>query len=413
VYRSRDDNKRIDGNYQVAMAIVRTVLFFYFLKIIGFIVLSIRRSGFDNNADASKERTGTLSVDIILPMYNEEKVIVKTVKSLLKIAYNNFRIIIIDDGSTDRSLESVNSCFQGHPKVKVFTQVNSGKSFALNKGINISQSDIVVCIDADTLVRPDVVDKILPYFSDETVAAVSGYLKVGNRGNLLTNVQYVEYITNENFERKVFERFNAIPIIPGAVGAFRRCVVTSVGGYTHDVLTEDSDMTLKILSRNFVIRNAPDVIGFTEAPENLKMFLRQRVRWKVGLVQVLAKYHRNLWGHPNKLLTYLIIPYKWVYSVVLPLVIPFIDYIFICDIIFLRRYSILPYYIVFILADSFICAVPLVQKKEQAFIPFLVIQRLLLRSLTLMSYLHILFDLLGGNLLEWKKILRYGSAKID
>lgn len=236
----------------------------------------------------------TLTVDIILPMYNEGKVIVKTIENLLAISYTDYSIIVIDDGSTDDSLAVAQAYFGDHPRVRIIHQANSGKSSALNRALNASQSDIIICIDADTLVRADVIEKIIPYFQDERVAAVSGYVKVGNKVNFLTNMQYIEYMTIQNHERAMFESVNGILVVPGALGAFRRAVINELGGFTSGALAEDCDITLRMLCRNYIIRNASDAESFTEAPHTAEMFFKQRVRWTVGLVQGLLKAFQTI-----------------------------------------------------------------------------------------------------------------------
>lgn len=396
------------------MAILITVLFWYFVKIAGYIILWFKKKRKVAAPPYPKDEVISYSVDIILPMFNEEKVILRTINNLLRINYESYNIIVVDDGSTDRCLEIVTEHFRSHPRIKILSQKNKGKALALNFGIKMSRSDIVLCVDADTLVRSDVIDKILPYFLEKKVAGVSGYLKVGNKKNLLTNIQYVEYITNENFERSVFDSINGIMIVPGAIGAFRRSALTEVGGYARDVLTEDCDLSFRLLSKNYIIRNAFDAFGFTEAPINCKMFFRQRVRWKVGTFQVLIKYHKILLLSPNKALAYVVVPYKWIFGMILPLLTPLIDYFFLYESLILHRYIYLPYYLAFVLCDASICILALWKRRERAvFMILVVFQRFSLRSLTLFSYLHIIFQAARGNVYKWNKVVRYGNVELE
>jgi cellulose synthase/poly-beta-1,6-N-acetylglucosamine synthase-like glycosyltransferase len=146
----------------------------------------------------------------------------------------------------------------------------------------------VVCIDADTKLLPDAVSKLMQHFSPQRkdyewqeVGAVAGNVKVGNQVNLLTKWQAIEYVTSQNFERKAFAWVNAITVVPGAVGAFRKKAIEDAGGFTTDTLAEDCDLTVRILRCNYVIENEPAAIGMTEAPETLKMFFKQRFRWSL------------------------------------------------------------------------------------------------------------------------------------
>ncbi|WP_432328246.1 glycosyltransferase family 2 protein [Mucilaginibacter sp. P25] len=232
-------------------------------------------------------------VDIVVPMYNESDVILKTLKSLSVINYSNFRVIVIDDGSTDDSLQLVERNFGQYDNFVILSQTNLGKAEALNNAISASTGEIIICIDADTLVKPNIINSFLPYFDNKDVAAVAGYVKVGNRINLITKIQNIEYVTNQNYVRSIFDSVNGILVVPGAVGAFRTSIIKQVGGYSSGTLTEDSDLTFRIIKRGFVIKNSLDAIGFTEAPATLKMFCRQRVRWIVGNLQVLTKYRNS------------------------------------------------------------------------------------------------------------------------
>jgi cellulose synthase/poly-beta-1,6-N-acetylglucosamine synthase-like glycosyltransferase len=304
--------------------------------------------------------------------------------------------------------------FSHHPQVLILAQENSGKSVALNNGIHASRSDIVICMDADTIVRPDVINKFIPHFYDERVAAVAGNIRVGNRKNLLTLVQHVEYNIISNFERIVLDRINCITSVPGALGAFRRSVLVALGGYETGIMIEDADLCLKLQSKNFLIRNAPEAIACTEVPLGLKMYLRQRVRWKTGALQVLWKYRRRFLSHPNKTLTYLVIPFRWVFNIFISVIAPFADYYFFYDLLFLHTYASVPYYLSFVLIDALICIVILMRWKEPfSTMLFVIPQRFITRQLTFVYHLLILYKFLKGSLFRWDKIVRYGNIKLD
>ena len=393
------------------MLIIKLLICFYSLKAI--VYLFIRQKKVVVRKPPPAE-TPHFSVDIILPMYNEETVIVSTIKNLLNIDYPNFRIIAVDDGSSDNTLQVVTAHFNLHPQVLILAQENAGKSVALNNAIHASRSDIVICMDADTIVRPDVINKFIPHFYDDRVAAVAGNIRVGNRKNWLTLLQHMEYMIIPNFERIVLGRINCITGVPGALGAFRRSVLVAVGGYATDILTEDVDLSLKIQSKNFLIRNAPEAIACTEVPLGLKMYLLQRVRWKTGAVQVLWKYRWHFLSHPNKTLTYLVIPWRWVFNLFISVIAPFADYYFFYDLLFLHSYASVPYYVSFVLIDALICTVILMRWKEPLSTVLLVIpQRFIIRQLTFVYHLLIIYKFLIGNLFRWNKIVRYGSIKLD
>lgn len=379
------------------------MLFYLFLK-----VLNNRVTHPESITESS------LFIDIIVPMFNEEKVILKTINNLLKINYPSFRIILVDDGSTDNGLNLVTQKYLNHPKVVILTQPNSGKSVALNRAIKYSDSPIVVCVDADTLVNPNALKRFVKYFSDDNVAAVSGYIKVGNQDNLITRMQYLEYITNQNYERIIFECVNGILVVPGAISAYKRSILESAGGFNSDTLTEDSDISVKLLNMKYTIRNAKDVIGYTEAPSTIKMFNIQRIRWKVGAIQVLSKYFKLFLVHKNFALKWLVVPYTWVFTIFLPLIAPLADYIFCLHLLFLPDFlKVTVGYFSFILLDSAICYVIVKEYKESISFSSILLSRLLLRQLNLYMYVTMFIGYFSGNLFTWGKIKRYGSVVIN
>jgi len=352
------------------------------------------------------------SVDILLSMYNEEKVIVGTIRNLLKIKYDRFSIIVVDDGSTDESFNIVKRHFDGHPLVQLFHQPNGGKSTALNRAMAASRSDIVITIDADTWVRPDAVENIVRYFRDEKVAAVAGHLLVGNRVNILTDMQYFEYVSIWDNDRAFSDGINGILIVPGALGAYRRTAVNAVGGFKSEVIAEDTELTLRLLYNNYILRNASDAVGYTEAPDNLKMFFRQRVRWTIGLTQALVIHNKVLFAYSNRWLTYLALPFTWSFRVILPFFLPLADYYFIYAYFILKHTEALAWWLPVILIEALITLYLLSKFKERIGIFRLVIVQRLYRHLLFCNYWFILAKWLDGTLFRWGKITRKGNVRL-
>jgi len=384
-----------------------------FLKMVVCIVLYLFNKPSDPPGGVGDEGGLSPSADILLPMYNEEKVVVSTIHNLLNIAGPGTSVIVVDDGSTDKSYEVVQAHFSGHPQVRLVHQPNGGKSSALNRAMGVSESDIIVCIDADTMVKPDAMERILPYFRDEKVAAVAGYIKVGNRVNLLTDMQYAEYLTIQGLDRILFGPLNGILVVPGALGAFRRTAVKAVGGFTAEALAEDCDITLRLLCEGYTIKNAASAFSFTEAPATAKMFCKQRVRWTVGLLQGLLKHHRRLMGQPNKALAWLVLPFTWLYRVILPLFTPFADLYFVYACLFLHQYDCWKYYGLFLLTEALPAGVILLWRGERMNWVKGTALQLLYRQLGLITYLSIVLRWCKGNLYGWSKIPREGSVKMD
>ena len=186
-------------------------------------------------------------MSIIVPAYNEEKVIVQTIASLLNQKYAGpIEIVVVDDGSSDDTIDIVREAYGSHPSVSAYRKENGGKASALNYGIAHAQHEIVIGLDADTIFDDDTVAELVQPLKNPSVGAVAGNAKVGNRINLVTRWQALEYVTSQNLDRRAFSLLDCITVVPGAVGAWRRSVVQEVGGFREDTLAEDQDLTLAI-----------------------------------------------------------------------------------------------------------------------------------------------------------------------
>lgn len=269
--------------------------------------------------------TRHMSVGVVVPAFNESKVVLTTVHSLLQSSHPNLTILVVDDGSTDDTYERCKTAFSAMGNVTVITKPNGGKSDALNLGFLLLQTDIVVALDADTVFPPDTISHLVQKFSDPRVAAVAGNAKVGNRVNLLTRLQALEYITSQNLDRRAFDTLKAISVVPGAVGAWRRQAVLDAGGYTTDTLAEDADLTIRLLRQGYDIRFAPEAVALTEAPETLVDFLKQRHRWTFGTMQMFRKHIDVLKLKDSKPVALIAMPNVLLFQFILPLLAPIID----------------------------------------------------------------------------------------
>src|SRR6202522_1677913 len=236
-------------------------------------------------------------VAVFIPAYNEEKVIVRTIRAALNSDYPNLRVIVIDDGSKDRTLEVARAAFikeERAGKVLVLTKENAGKAEALNYGIeHIEDAELFVGIDADTIIAHDAISRLVPHFINPKVGAIAGNAKVGNRVNLWTRWQALEYITSQNFERRALDVLGAVSVVPGAIGAWRVSAVREAGGYHVDTVAEDADLTMALLRRGYRVEYEDMALAFTEAPTNANGLMRQRFRWSFGLLQAVY-WHRGV-----------------------------------------------------------------------------------------------------------------------
>lgn len=232
-------------------------------------------------------------VSIIVAAYNEEKVILRTLKSLLCSEYPEFEILVVDDGSKDKTSELLRSAYADHPKVRLFTKPNAGKSSALNVGIEHSKYDFIISLDADTQYTPTAIAAMMRHFADPSVGSVAGNVKVGNRNSWFLQCQSLEYITNQNVGRRAFGYLDAITVVPGAAGAWRKSAVLEVGRFASDTLGEDMELTWRVRKAGYRIKFEPQAYAYTEAPDNFAAFFTQRFRWIYSQFQVTWK-HRDV-----------------------------------------------------------------------------------------------------------------------
>ncbi len=286
-------------------------------------------------------------VAVLIPAYNEEKVIERTIQGALDSDYPNLRVIVIDDGSKDRTLEIVRRAFAAEEaagRVAILTKPNGGKAEALNFGLEHirlehgDDAEIFVGIDADTIIAPDAIVRMVPHFLNPKVGAVAGNAKVGNRVNLWTRWQALEYITSQNFERRALNTMGAVSVVPGAIGAWRVEAVREAGGYHVDTVAEDADLTMALLRDGYRVEYEDLALAFTEAPTSANALMRQRFRWSFGILQAIFK-HKGVFARKGAL-GWVALPNILIFQILLPLVSPFIDLMFAVGVIwyFVQKY---------------------------------------------------------------------------
>ena len=351
-------------------------------------------------------------VSIIVPAYNEEVNVVKSLQNLLLCDYSNFEIIFVDDGSKDNTYQIVNANFAQHPKIKVFTKPNGGKASALNFGIAQSTAAFVVCIDADTKLKYDAVRLLVRHFSDEKVGAVAGVVKVGNEVNMLTKWQSIEYITSQNFDRKAFAYVNAITVVPGAIGAFRKDALLHAGLFTTDTLAEDCDLTIRILKAGYIVANESRALAYTEAPETTRQFMKQRFRWSFGVMQTFWKNREVIFNNRYKALGWLAFPDILLFKYIIPFFAPVADLLMILGLFTESRGKIAGYYLIFTMVDALIAFIAFSFDKEKpGKLIWLLPQRIIYRWLMLLVLFRSMRRALKGELQGWGVLKRTGNVK--
>ena len=264
-------------------------------------------------------------VTVMIPAYNEERVIERAVRGVLESTDVRIEVIVVDDGSKDATGAVVTDAFADDSRVRLLTLKNGGKARALNRGLAMATGEIVIALDADTQFEPTTIARLARWFGDPELGAVAGNAKVGNRVNLITRWQALEYITAQNLERRALARLDAITVVPGAVGAWRLEAIRSVGGYPDDTLAEDQDLTIAIQRAGWSVRYDQSAVAWTEAPESLRSLAKQRFRWAFGTLQCLWK-HRPAIGSPHpRGLGWVGLPQAIVFQILLAAISPIID----------------------------------------------------------------------------------------
>ena len=269
------------------------------------------------------------SVTVLIPAHNEEGVIVQTVTSVLASDHPEIHVIVVNDGSTDDTGILLDMHFGDDPRVEIIHQVNHGKAAALNHAMSLAQTEIVVTIDADTEIESDAIRQLLRHFSDPQTGAVAGNVKVGNRSRWLTRWQALEYITSQNMEKRAFDLLNCITVVPGALGAWRKRAIEAAGGITADTVAEDADLTVAIRRLGWRVTYEERAMAWTEAPETAGALIRQRFRWTFGTLQAFWKHRDTLFRPKYGTLGWIALPNIFVFQLLLPLVSPIIDLMFL------------------------------------------------------------------------------------
>jgi len=282
--------------YAIIVAMV-VFLLILLLRYFGILVLAYL---FLNDYTFKKDTKFNPFVSIIVPVFNEGKIIKKVIESLLQHDYSNYEIIIVNDGSTDGTKEIAEQMvgYQNgvHNKIKVtlINKANSGKANSLNAGINHSRAEYILCMDGDSELSPKTIKMAIRHFVNSEVGAVAGNVKIQNRGTFLTDLQALEYIEGLNMARSAQSYIKLVNIIPGPIGVFRRSAIKSAGFYSSDTFAEDADLTLKIIAKGWKIIYEPKAIAYTEAPTELQQLLKQRYRWTRGIIQSIRKHKRQM-----------------------------------------------------------------------------------------------------------------------
>jgi cellulose synthase/poly-beta-1,6-N-acetylglucosamine synthase-like glycosyltransferase/peptidoglycan/xylan/chitin deacetylase (PgdA/CDA1 family)/spore germination protein YaaH len=368
-------------------------------------------------------------VTVLIPAYNEEVVIVTTVERILASDYPGLEIIVIDDGSRDRTSEVLNARFSADPRVTVLTEQNAGKAHALNTGLARAKGEIIVALDADTLFSRDTISRLARWFGDAKIGAVAGNAKVGNRINMITRWQALEYIVAQNLERRALAALGTLTVVPGAVGAWRRSVLLQLGGFPAETLAEDQDLTIAVQRAGYTVLFDSTAIARTEAPATVRGLARQRFRWAYGTLQCLWKYRDMTFNPRYGALGMIALPQVWLFQIVLSAVAPLVDLSFLWQIFgAVMNYAqhgaefnaanvqkIAIYYCIFMVVDLLAASVGFIMEKREdwSLLWWLMLQRFGYRQLMYYVVVRSIFAALRGPSVGWGKLERAGTVKAE
>jgi cellulose synthase/poly-beta-1,6-N-acetylglucosamine synthase-like glycosyltransferase len=321
------------------------------------------------------------------------------VTSLATANYPDISVLVVDDESTDGTAEAVPQL----GNVRIVRIPSSGKARALNTGIALATDDIIVMVDADTVVNPDAIDKLVQPFADPRVGAVAGNVKVGNRKSLLGKWQHIEYVIGFNLDRRLYDTFGCIPTVPGALGAFRREALQQVGGLSTGTLAEDTDLTLAIQQAGWRVVYQESAVAYTEAPATARQLWRQRYRWSYGTMQALWKHRHGRFGRTR-------ITFIALFSVLLPLLAPLIDLMAVYGLFFLDRKITIIGWLAMLFVQT-LTAILAFRLDRERLRPLwtLPLQQVVYRQVMYAVLLASALAALTGRRLGWQKIRRTGD----
>jgi len=351
-------------------------------------------------------------VSVLIPAFNEEKVIAKTLRSLLASDYGGgMEIVVIDDGSSDGTAGAVLAI--DDPRVRLVRQENSGKAHALQRGVDLTESGILIFVDADTQFEKEALGRLVGPFCDERIGAVSGHARVGNLSTFLARCQDMEYVSGFNLDRRAYAAWNCITVAPGAISAVRRSALLAAGGFSYETLAEDTDLTLSIHKAGYRVAYQSDAIAYTEAPETFATLARQRFRWAYGTMQCAWKHRDIVFNLRFKALGWFSLPGIWIFQFLLVAFSPFIDVLFLTSILLGHAEDVLPYFLAFLLCDLILAAAAVrIERLPLRKALWIIPQRFLYRPLLSYVIWKSLLHAMRGAWVGWGKLQRTATVSL-
>lgn len=353
------------------------------------------------------------STAVIIPAYNEGRILEKTVRSLLRSRYKASEIIIVDDGSDDNTFRIAQRLADSYKVVRAFQKPNGGKSSALNFGIEKADSEIMICMDADTVFLPSTISRLVRHFKDPAVGCVAGTVKVGNANNVLSKWQALEYLVCVYIDRSAQAFLNSVMIAPGACSAWRAEAIKQAGLYSGSTFAEDCDITLALQrTRNYRVIQDSTAYSYTEAPLHVRALAHQRFRWIFGNLQAIWKHKNMIFSREHGWLGMYFMPLSAI-NIILPVI--FMPMLFLLAIINLLggNYVVMAIFLALTLVNQFMAAFAAVVLAREKFslVWFFPVTRLVYSPLkTYLIYRSVLTIAKGASIF-WNKLHRTGTVR--
>ncbi|HEY3639000.1 MAG TPA: polysaccharide deacetylase family protein [Rhizomicrobium sp.] len=367
-------------------------------------------------------------VSVIVPAFNEVKVITATVERILASDHPNLNVLVVDDGSVDGTADIVERTFGKESRVELIRIANAGKANALNVGLARARGEVVVALDADTQFNGDTISRLVRWFSDPQVGAVAGNAKVGNRINIITRWQALEYIVSQNLERRALAALDTLTVVPGAVGAWRRSVLEQLGGFPASTLAEDQDLTIAVQRAGYRVLFDASAIAWTEAPATIRGFAKQRFRWSFGTLQCLWKYRALTFNPRYGALGLVALPQAWLFQIFLTALAPIADLMLIWQILFqtiaylehgsefsnTNLMTVGIYYTVFMVVDLLACLFGFCMERRENWnlTWWLLLQRFGYRQIMYYVLVRSISTAIRGRFVGWSKLERTGTVQV-
>jgi cellulose synthase/poly-beta-1,6-N-acetylglucosamine synthase-like glycosyltransferase len=355
----------------------------------------------------------TEPITVIVPAFNERRTIAATVRSLAEGTHPAVEVLVVDDASDDGTAEEVERI--GLPNARVVRVPGGGKAAALNAGIALASHDLLVMVDADTVVTADALHRLVQPFADPEVGAVAGNVKVGNRRGVIGRWQHIEYVIGFNLDRRLYDTLECMPTVPGALGAFRREAVRQAGGLSRSTLAEDTDLTMTIHRAGWRVVYQESAIARTEAPSTLPQLWRQRYRWSYGTMQAMWRHRRALvQGGASGRFGRRGLPFIALFSVVLPLLAPVLDVFALYGLVFLDRIESVVAWLL-VLTIQIATAVLAFRLDREPLRPLWVLplQQVVYPQIMYAVLVHAAATALTGGRLKWQKLRRTGEVAAE